>query len=61
MSTHPYTEDQLIEQPAIQLFATLGWQIMSAMDMYQQKCTVVFEHFYESYPDRETSLYATAG
>jgi type I restriction enzyme, R subunit len=30
-------------------------------DMYQQKCTAVFEHFYESYPDRETNIYATVG
>lgn len=26
MTTHPYSEDQLVEQPAIGLFATLGWQ-----------------------------------
>lgn len=32
MSPHPYTEDQLVEQPAIGLFATLGWQTVSAMD-----------------------------
>lgn len=25
MITHPYTEDQLVEQPAIGLFAELGW------------------------------------
>lgn len=24
---HPYTEDQLVEQPAIRLFAELGWQV----------------------------------
>jgi len=29
---HPYTEDQLVEQPAIELFAALGWQSTSAMD-----------------------------
>jgi type I restriction enzyme R subunit len=28
---HAYTEDQLIEQPAIGLFAELGWQTVSAM------------------------------
>ena len=28
---HAYTEDQLVEQPAIGLFATLGWQTVSAM------------------------------
>jgi type I restriction enzyme R subunit len=30
-------------------------------DLYLQKCTVVFEHFYESYNDRETDIYATSG
>ncbi|NKE73304.1 type I restriction endonuclease subunit R [Candidatus Manganitrophus noduliformans] len=29
---HFYTEDQLCEQPAIQLFATLGWATISAME-----------------------------
>ena len=32
MSPHAYTEDQLVEQPAIGLFAALGWQTMSAME-----------------------------
>ncbi len=27
MSTHAYSEDQLVEQPAIGLFAELGWQV----------------------------------
>jgi len=27
MSTHPYTEDQLVEQPAIGLFVELGWAV----------------------------------
>jgi len=31
MSPHAYTEDQLVEQPAIGLFADLGWQTVSAM------------------------------
>ncbi|MGA2547971.1 MAG: type I restriction endonuclease subunit R [Rectinemataceae bacterium] len=29
---NPYTEDHLVEQPAIALFAELGWQTLSAMD-----------------------------
>jgi type I restriction enzyme R subunit len=29
---HAYTEDQLVEQPAIGLFAELGWQTVVAMD-----------------------------
>jgi type I restriction enzyme R subunit len=32
MSPHAYTEDQLVEQPAIGLFAVLGWQTVSAME-----------------------------
>lgn len=32
MSPHPYTEDQLVEQPAIGLFAELGWETVSAID-----------------------------
>ena len=27
-----YTEDSLVEQPAIQLFAELGWKTLSASD-----------------------------
>lgn len=29
---HAYTEDQLVEQPAIGLFAKLGWQTVSALE-----------------------------
>lgn len=32
MSPHAYTEDQLVEQPAIGLFGQLGWQTVSAME-----------------------------
>ncbi|MEO8224319.1 MAG: type I restriction endonuclease, partial [Gammaproteobacteria bacterium] len=32
MTSHAYTEDQLVEQPAIALFADLGWATVSAMD-----------------------------
>lgn len=32
MSNHAYTEDQLVEQPAIGLFAALGWQTVSALE-----------------------------
>ena len=32
MSPHAYTEDQLVEQPALGLFSILGWQTVSAMD-----------------------------
>ena len=29
---HAYTEEQLVEQPAIGLFAELGWQTVSALE-----------------------------
>jgi len=32
VSPHAYTEDQLVEQPAIGLFADLGWQTVSALE-----------------------------
>lgn len=32
MSPHAYSEDQLVEQPAIELFASLGWQTLSALE-----------------------------
>jgi len=32
MSPHAYTEDQLVEQAAIGLFAELGWQSVVAME-----------------------------
>ena len=33
MITHAYTEDQLVEQPAIQLFAEMEWETVSAADV----------------------------
>jgi len=32
MTPNAYTENQLVEQPAIQLFAELGWETLSASD-----------------------------
>ena len=32
MTAHAYTEDQLVEQPAIGLFAELGWSTVSALE-----------------------------
>ena len=32
MTPHAYSEDQLVEQPAIGLFAELGWQTVSALE-----------------------------
>src|SRR5260370_37674639 len=32
VSPHAYTEDQLVDQPAIGLFGQLGWQTVSARE-----------------------------
>ena len=32
MSPHAFTEDQLVEQPAVALFGELGWTAVSAAD-----------------------------
>lgn len=32
MTHHTYTEDQLVEQPALHVLAELGWQVMNARD-----------------------------
>jgi type I restriction enzyme R subunit len=32
MNAHAYSEDQLVEQPAVQLFAALGWETVSAQE-----------------------------
>jgi type I restriction enzyme R subunit len=32
MSPHEFTEDQLVEQPAIQLFASMNWETVSALE-----------------------------
>jgi hypothetical protein len=32
MSPHAYSEGQLVEQPAIGLFATLGWPTVSSLE-----------------------------
>jgi type I restriction enzyme R subunit len=29
-------------------------------DLYKQKCSAMFEHFYESYPERDRNIYAAA-
>jgi type I restriction enzyme, R subunit len=33
MNAHAYTEERLCEQPAIGLFAEIGWQTVSALDL----------------------------
>ncbi len=60
MTAHAYSEDQLVEQAAIGLFATLDSGLPRAYtpELYNQKCSAVFEHVYESYPERDAGVYA---
>ncbi len=30
--SHAYSEDSLVEQPAVQLFSEMGWQTISALE-----------------------------
>ena len=30
-------------------------------EIYKQKCSAVFEHVYESYPERDVGVYAAGG
>jgi site-specific DNA-methyltransferase (adenine-specific) len=60
--------DDATEQPGkvsdvMQVFYTfLGGNDMMAYtpELYQQKCSSLFEHFYESCPENGTGVYATA-
>ena len=41
---------------------TLDSGLLRAYDkpLYQQKCSALFEHVYESYPERNAGVYASA-
>ena len=69
MTAHAYTEDQLVEQPAIGLSAELGWQTVSAMEevfgpytkeLFAKKSEVLFEHVYKAYLGEGESVYSNA-
>jgi type I restriction enzyme R subunit len=30
-------------------------------DTYRRKCDAIFEHVYESYPEKDTGVYSVAG
>jgi type I restriction enzyme, R subunit len=46
---------------AIEDALDLGLPRAYTPDLYRQKCSAVFEHVYESYPERNVGVYATAG
>ena len=43
---------------AIEVVLDTGLLRADTPEPYQQKCSVVFEHIYESYPEREAGVYA---
>jgi len=45
---------------AIQDTLDLGLPESYSRDIFNQKCTALFEHVYESYPGKDTSIYAKA-
>jgi type I restriction enzyme R subunit len=60
MSAHAYTEDQRVEQLRLAIEAVLdtGLPRVYSPELYQQKCARVFEHVFESYPERNAGVYA---
>jgi len=45
VTPHAYTEDQLVEQPAIELFAVFGWQ--GALDALDAQCMLLAFLFHQ--------------
>jgi type I restriction enzyme R subunit len=43
---------------AIEDTLDIGLPRAYSTDLYKQKCSAVFEHFYESYPERDVNVYA---
>ena len=37
-----------------------GLPCIYSRDLYQRKCSAIFEHVYESYPERDACVYSTA-
>jgi hypothetical protein len=42
-------------------FVAVGLPRVYAPEVYRQKCSAVFEHVYESYPERNVGVYAGLG
>jgi len=45
-------------QEAIKATLDTGLPRVYTPELYQQKCSVVFEHVYESYPERDAGVYS---
>jgi type I restriction enzyme R subunit len=46
---------------AIEDMLEAGLPRVYSPELYRQKCSSVFEHFYENYPERDAGIYAVAG
>jgi type I restriction enzyme R subunit len=45
---------------AIEDVLDTGLPRIYSRDLYQRKCSALFEHVYESYPERDAGVYAAA-
>ena len=48
-------------EDAIKDLLDTGLPRVYSPELYQKKCSAVFEHIYESYPERDLGIYAAAG
>ncbi|MDD2685989.1 MAG: hypothetical protein PHY62_07515 [Gallionella sp.] len=56
MTPNAYTEDQLVEQ--IENALDEGLPRAYSKELYEAKCSAVFEHVYQSYQGEGQSVYA---
>jgi type I restriction enzyme R subunit len=42
----------------INITLDVGLPVAYTSDLYQEKCSAVFEHVYESYPEQNAGVYA---
>ena len=60
MSPGAFSEDQLVEQPAIQLFAELGWETLSAADEVMGVSGTLGREFNRSSTERKRAVSTTS-
>ena len=59
---HAYSEDQLVEQPAIELFDGLGWPTVSAVsEVLGADGTLIFKHSGRMKEAEMEAFFATLG
>ena len=55
--TYLYVSERATEEEVAATRAKLGFD----KPLYEQKCSALFEHVYESYPERDGGVYADVG